>query len=281
MKARNCCRLSTACTRLLLLSPKPPYLCPGTSGRALWPQPHPQKLMLVNLGTKDNLAGPGTPLRLEIENDEQSARIACSGSGAAVWRDQVKAPVLRATGNLNFSAVALTDGSLLVSVLINTTQLSWAGKGKLRFLRLTIRSFYSIMRDSAKGRELFQAPLNHNCTYCSTPLLACILESFKLIFACPWQKLGKTVSIQKIMNLPSLDRYIQLLDEGHCQQWRWACLVTISTLAKNGSYWQFSWTAWCICGTFKSSGWSSRCTSQAFPMQTVGTWEGLTISVAS
>lgn len=81
----------------------------------MWPQPTPQKLIMVNLGTKDNLAGQGTPLRLEVENGEQSASIVCSASGTAVWQDRVKAPVLRATGNLNFSAVALTDGSLIVS----------------------------------------------------------------------------------------------------------------------------------------------------------------------
>ena len=106
-----------------LFSAEPPFLSSGTAGRGLmWPQSHPQKLIMVKLGTKDNLVGPSTLLRLEIENGEQSANIACSGNGTAVWRDRVKAPVLRATGNLNFSAVALTDGSLIVSAPTLITQ---------------------------------------------------------------------------------------------------------------------------------------------------------------
>ena len=81
----------------------------------MWPQPQPQKLIMISLGTKENLAGPPSQLRLDVENTGQGASIVCSEGGTAVWRDQVKGPVLRATGNLNFSAVALADGSLIVS----------------------------------------------------------------------------------------------------------------------------------------------------------------------
>ena len=69
---------------------------------------------MVDVGTRTGPAGPGGVLRLEIENLEGSASIVCTEKGKAVWRDHVKAPVLRATGNNQFSALALTDGSIIV-----------------------------------------------------------------------------------------------------------------------------------------------------------------------
>lgn len=90
-------------------------MCPGTLSKGLvWPPPSPARLLLVNLGQRTGPAGPGGLLSLEIENLEGSASIVCTEGDKIVWRDHVKAPVLRAAGNIYFSAVALSDGSLIV-----------------------------------------------------------------------------------------------------------------------------------------------------------------------
>lgn len=89
----------------------------GAHGKALlWPTPQPQKFVVAQLGTKPCLASPSSSVRLEIENVEGAANVAYMENGQTVWQDHVKAPVLRVAGNLKFSVLGLTDGSLIVGL---------------------------------------------------------------------------------------------------------------------------------------------------------------------
>lgn len=76
---------------------------------------------MAKLGSKQNLAGPASSVNLEVENLENAANVVCTEADSVIWRDKVKAPVLRAAGNLAFSALALTDGSLIVRLHVNDT----------------------------------------------------------------------------------------------------------------------------------------------------------------
>lgn len=72
------------------------------------------KAISLKLGV-DSLLGFSTEVSLNIANMGNVANITCVRGTSTHWTDQVKGGVVAATGNLNFAAVALQDGSLYVS----------------------------------------------------------------------------------------------------------------------------------------------------------------------
>lgn len=74
-----------------------------------------QKELSVHLGENED----GLPIKLEVINESNGARLSLSKGKDPVWKASVKGAVINAGGNLNFVAVSTNEGFILVSACIS------------------------------------------------------------------------------------------------------------------------------------------------------------------